>query len=66
MTILVIVEHDNALLKAATRNTVTAAKALGGELHALVAGSGCARAGTAQTSAAMTARIRIMRTPDQE
>ena len=44
MTILVIVEHDNALLKAATRNTVTAAKALGGELHALVAGSGCASA----------------------
>jgi len=39
---LVLVEHDNASLKAATLNTVTAAAKLGGEVHVLVAGNGCA------------------------
>ncbi|WP_308911384.1 electron transfer flavoprotein subunit alpha/FixB family protein [Pseudokordiimonas caeni] len=41
MTALIIVEHDNAALKDATLAVVTAAKAFG-EVHALVAGSGCA------------------------
>jgi len=41
MAILVIAEHDNANLKAATLNTVTAATALGGDIHVLAAGSGC-------------------------
>ncbi|MFN0046315.1 MAG: electron transfer flavoprotein subunit alpha/FixB family protein [Sphingorhabdus sp.] len=40
MSILVFVEHDNASLKDATLATVTAAAKLG-EVHALVAGSGC-------------------------
>lgn len=40
MTILVIAEHDNAELKAATLNTVAAAAKLGGDIHVLVAGSG--------------------------
>ena len=40
MAALVVAEHDNASLKDATFNTVTAAKALG-EVHVLVAGSGC-------------------------
>ena len=40
MAALVVAEHDNAALKDATLNTVTAAKALG-EVHVLVAGSGC-------------------------
>ena len=39
MAILVIAEHDNKSLKAATLNAVTAAARLGGELHLLVAGS---------------------------
>ena len=42
MPILVIAEHDNATLRASTRNTVTAAKGLGGDIHVLVAGGGCA------------------------
>ena len=41
MAILVIAEHDNAGLKAATLNTVTAAAALGGEIHLLVASQAC-------------------------
>ncbi len=44
MTILVIAEHDNTALKGATLNTVTAASAIGGPVHLLVAGSDCAAA----------------------
>ncbi|QXZ10689.1 FAD-binding protein [Comamonas sp. Y33R10-2] len=47
MTSLVIAEHDNALIKGATLNTVTAAKACGGEVHVLVAGEGAAAAAAA-------------------
>ncbi|AJE22267.1 electron transfer flavoprotein subunit alpha/FixB family protein [Azotobacter chroococcum] len=42
MAILVIAEHDNAVLAAATLNTVAAAQAIGGDMHVLVAGAGCA------------------------
>ncbi len=45
MAVLVIAEHDNARLKAATLNTVTAAKQLSdngaGDVTVLVAGAGC-------------------------
>ncbi len=41
MSILVIAEHDNASLKAATLNTVAAAQAIGGDIHLLVAGENC-------------------------
>lgn len=40
MSILVIAEHDNASLKGATLNTIAAAKAIGGDITVLVAGSG--------------------------
>jgi electron transfer flavoprotein alpha subunit len=42
MAALVIAEHDNAHLKGATLNTVTAAAACGGEVHVLVAGENAA------------------------
>ena len=41
MTILIIAEHGNTELGPATLNAVTAAKAIGGEIEILVAGSGC-------------------------
>ena len=41
MTTLLIAEHDNKSLKDATNKALTAAKALGGEVHALVAGKDC-------------------------
>ncbi len=44
MAILVIAEHDNAALKAATLNTVAAAQKIGGDIHVLVAGADCASA----------------------
>jgi electron transfer flavoprotein alpha subunit len=41
MKTLVIAEHDNASLKAATLNAVAAAQVLGGDIDILVAGGGC-------------------------
>ncbi len=38
MSVLVIAEHEHALLKGATLNAVTAASRCGGEVHVLVAG----------------------------
>ena len=40
MAILVVAEHDNETLKDATHKTVTAAKAMGGDVDVLVAGKG--------------------------
>jgi electron transfer flavoprotein alpha subunit len=54
MTALVIAEHENASLKAATLNTVTAALACGGDVHVLVAGS---NAGAAAAAAAQIAGV---------
>lgn len=47
MSILVYAEHDNVCLKAATLNVVTAAKAIGGDIHILVAGANCGAAAEA-------------------
>jgi electron transfer flavoprotein alpha subunit len=40
MTTLLLAEHDNKTLKDATNKALTAAKALGGDVHVLVAGHG--------------------------
>jgi electron transfer flavoprotein alpha subunit len=57
MTALVIAEHDNAALKPATLNTVTAAKACGGDVHILVAGANAAEAGKAAAQVAGVAKV---------
>src|SRR5574343_185667 len=54
MTALVIAEHDHASVKGATLNAVTAAKATGGDVHVLVAGS---HAGAAAAAAAQIAGV---------
>ncbi len=54
MSCLVIAEHDNASLKPATLNTVTAAKACGGDIHVLVGGH---NAGAAAAAAAQIAGV---------
>ena len=54
MTCLVIAEHDNASIKSATLNTVSAAAACGGEVHVLVAGH---HAGAAAAAAAQIAGV---------
>ncbi len=54
MASLVIAEHDNASIKGATLNTVTAAVACGGDVHVLVAGH---NAGAAAQAAAQIAGV---------
>jgi electron transfer flavoprotein alpha subunit len=50
MTILVVAEHDNQHLKAATLHVLAAAQAIGGEIHLLVAGQRCAAVAEAARS----------------
>ena len=57
MTALVIAEHDNAAIKGATLNTVTAAAQLGGEVHVLVAGHNAAAAAQAAAQIAGVAKV---------
>ena len=57
MTALVIAEHDNNSIKSATLNTVTAAKALGGDVHVLVAGANAAAAAAAAAQIAGVAKV---------
>ncbi len=57
MTTLVIAEHDNATIKGATLNTVTAALACGGEVHVLVAGHNAAAAAQAAAHIAGVAKV---------
>jgi len=57
MTSLVIAEHDNASLKGATLNTISAAAACGGEVHVLVAGHNAAAAAQAASQIAGVAKV---------
>ncbi len=57
MTTLVIAEHDNASLKAATLNAVAAAAAIGGDVHVLVAGNNAAAAAQAAAAVAGVAKV---------
>ena len=57
MTVLVIAEHDNASIKGATLNTVTAAAACGGDVHLLVAGHNAGAAAQAAAQIAGVAKV---------
>jgi len=57
MSVLVIAEHDNASIKGATLNTVTAALACGGEVHVLVAGHNAGAAAAAAAQIAGVAKV---------
>jgi electron transfer flavoprotein alpha subunit len=59
MTTLVIAEHDNVSLKGATLNTVAAAKAIGGDIHVLVAGGNCGAAAEAAAKVAGVAKVLV-------
>jgi electron transfer flavoprotein alpha subunit len=57
MTILVIAEHDNASIKAATLNTVAAAQSISGDIHVLVAGHNALAAAEAAAKIAGVAKV---------
>jgi electron transfer flavoprotein alpha subunit len=59
MSILVIAEHDNASLKGATLNAVAAAAKMGGEVHILVAGAGCAGAAAQAAKVAGVTKVKV-------
>lgn len=58
MTILVIAEHDQQVLKASTFNTVAAAIRIGGDVHVLVAGSDCS--GAVQQAAGLQGVAKVL------
>ena len=57
MTVLVLADHDNEALGAATLNAVTAAGQLGGDVHVLVAGAGCAAVADEAAKVAGVAKV---------
>ena len=59
MSTLIIAEHDNASLKAATLNSVAAAQAIGGDIDILVAGSDCQAVAQQAAQIAGIARVRV-------
>ncbi|MCT7307165.1 electron transfer flavoprotein subunit alpha/FixB family protein [Ralstonia wenshanensis] len=63
MTALVIAEHDNQSIKAATLNTVTAAAQCGGDVHVLVAGAGCGAAAQAAAQIAGVTKVMVADAP---
>ena len=58
MSVLVVAEHDNENLVAATLNTVTAACQLGDDVHVLVAGDNCA--GVAEAAAKVAGVTKVL------
>jgi electron transfer flavoprotein alpha subunit len=63
MVALVIAEHDNGSLKGATHHTVTAAAQCGGDVHILVAGSGCGAAAEAAAKIAGVSKVLVADAP---
>jgi electron transfer flavoprotein alpha subunit len=63
MPILVVAEHDNTALKPATLNTVSAAQAIGGDIHLLVAGTGSRPAADAAAKVGGVAKVLLADDP---
>jgi electron transfer flavoprotein alpha subunit len=59
MTTLLVAEHDDNSLNGATHKAMTAAKALGADVHVLVAGSGCKPAADAAAKIDGAAKVLI-------
>jgi electron transfer flavoprotein alpha subunit len=63
MTVLVIAEHDNVALKAATLHAVGAARLCGGDVHLLLAGHECAGAVRDASRVAGVAKVLVATAP---
>lgn len=59
MSILVIAEHDNKTIKAATLVAVAAAQAVGGDIDILVAGADCSAAADAASKISGVTKVRV-------
>jgi len=63
MTTLLLAEHDNTSLKDATAKALTAAKALGGDVHILVAGENCRAVADAAAKLDGVAKVLLAEAP---
>ena len=63
MSILVIAEHDNVQLKAATHNVVAAASKIGGDIHVLVAGANAAAVAQHAAKIAGVSKVLLAESP---
>jgi electron transfer flavoprotein alpha subunit len=63
---LVIAEHDNQSIKAATLNTVAAAQKIGGDVHVLIAGHNAQAAADAAAKIAGVAKVLLADAPQLE
>ena len=63
MSILVIAEHDNAELKPATLNTVTAAQQIGSDIEILVMGENCGGVAEAAAKIAGVSKVLVADNP---
>ncbi len=63
MSVLVVAEHNNESLGAATLNTITAATRLDDDVHVLVAGANCASAAQAAAKVAGVTKVRCADDP---
>jgi len=66
MTALLLAEHDNKVLKDATAKALTAAKALGGDVHVLVAGKDCRAVADSAAKLAGVAKVLLADAPAYE
>jgi electron transfer flavoprotein alpha subunit len=66
MANLVIAEHDNASIKAATLNTIAAAQKIGGDIHVLVAGHNAQAAADAAAKIAGVSKVLLADAPHLE
>jgi electron transfer flavoprotein alpha subunit len=66
MTTLLLAEHDNKSLKDATNKALTAAKAIGGDVHILVAGHNCRAVAEAAAKLAGVAKVLLADAPAYE
>ena len=60
MSVLVYAEHDNHQLKSETAKLVNAASKIGGDIHVLVAGSGCEALAQAAAKIAGVAKVLLV------
>lgn len=66
MTILVIAQHDNKVLKPSTLVALGAAAKIGGDVHVLVAGSGCGGVADAAAKCAGVSKVLKADAPELE
>ncbi len=66
MAVLLIAEHDNKTLNAATHKALTAAAAMGSDVHVLVAGNNCRAVAEAATKLAGVKIVKLAEAPHLE